>query len=154
MRMLEHARQEASMFTPAYVIRRVGSEYVIVRVDTPIVMLRVGTGATGLGLIGHGLLRGGWIGALTSLVGGLLAYHGVTGRDPTRAIQSWLMQRGPRHGPHSATPSAAKSLPAGDKVQLPSDPVEEASMESFPASDPPASRRTDPPPTSPGGSSR
>jgi hypothetical protein len=137
------------MFTPAYVIRRVGSEYVIVRVDTQTVMLRVATTAAGLGLIGYGLLRGGWIGAITSVAGGLLAYHGCTGRDPVRAIQQWLAEDGPRHGPRAEAPSHPKPTLSGQNVQLPADAVDEALMESFPASDPPASTRTDPP-TPPG----
>jgi hypothetical protein len=132
------------MSSPAYAVRRVGQDYVIVRVDTPAVLLRCSTATAGLALLGYGIGRRGVVGVLSGLAGALLTYHGCTGRDPTREISRLLKRDGPRHGHRSQAPSHARPPVGGEKAQIPADPVEEAGMESFPASDPPAARRADP----------
>jgi hypothetical protein len=75
---------------------------------------------------------------LSGLTGALLTYHGWTGRDPCHEIARMFNLDGPKHGHRSQAPSHPRPTKIGEKAQVPADPVEEASMESFPASDPPA----------------
>jgi hypothetical protein len=105
------------MATPAYVVRRVGNDYVLVRVDLPGVLLQVGAAAGGLGVIALAATRRGLLAGAAGLFGlGLLCY-GVTGRSAFELLRARSRQ----------------------KSRVSTDPIDEASMESFPASDPPAS---------------
>ena len=126
------------MLTPSYVAKKVGSDYVLVRVDTPGVALRTGATAAGLYMISNAARGRGLTSILASVAGAALAYYGWTGRNPADLV---LCDR-PRHGRSSETPSYSGHRRGANGVQIPADAVEEASMESFPASDPPASRRT------------
>ena len=79
--------------------------------------LAVAGGAT---LAALGLRRRGIIGGLLTAVGSTLVYRGLSGHDDVTSARAWsaatLRQRGWREG----------------------DPVDQAALESFPASDPPA----------------
>ena len=132
--------------TPAYVVRRVGNEYVLVRVDVPGVLLQVCSAAAGLVLLAWGARTRGLLAGLAALGGAGLVYYGVTGRN---ALESVRNRQGPRQGSPDQGPSHQHDVKTGP-VQVPADPVDEALMESFPASDPPATgrRNTEPPPTS------
>ena len=124
------------MKTPRYVAKRVGRDYVLVRVDTGEVMQRVGIATGGLLMLGWGASHRGLTGALASVAGAALAYYGWTGQNPLELIR--------KSSPPQGSPSDAPSYRHhGERsAQMPEDKVDEAAMESFPASDPPASHQT------------
>ena len=80
----------------------------------------------GLWLMGHGIRRGGLLGGFTVLAGALLGAHSISAKAAP--------------APAADAPTfPSKGIPA---PQEPSDDIEEASMASFPASDPPSSHRS------------
>lgn len=124
------------MITPRYVAKRVGRDYVLVRVDTSEVMQRVGIATGGLLVLGWGASHRGLTGALATVAGAALAYYGWTGHNPLDLIRK---SDAPQGNPNDAPSYRHHGERSG---QMPEDKVDEAAMESFPASDPPASHRT------------
>jgi hypothetical protein len=125
------------MPTPTYIVKRIGDQYVPVLQDpspaccNPALMIWGGL------LAAYGLRRRGWLGAAGFLGGVSLVSYGVlVGYNPLRIIPAWFGRHAPNGNPH-LSPSYQNDV-AGRAAQLPADDVDEASMESFPASDAPS----------------
>lgn len=124
------------MATPTYVVQRIGDRYVpVLRVSGSewARAAQVGGGT----LLGYaGLRRGGWLGLAALAAGVELIGRGLLGRSPLPRALEWLAQNGPSGDP-SQSPSYQNDF-IGRASQLPADVIDEESMESFPASDPPS----------------
>jgi hypothetical protein len=129
------------MIRPHYVAQRVGDDYVLVRVDTAGQVERAIAGTIGTSLVAKSILRGGLTSLVGCVVGAGLIYHACTGRDPLSLLTG--KKNCAKEGDQKDTPSGA--VHGTVSKQVPSDPIEEAQMESFPASDPPASMHRETP---------
>ena len=125
------------MTTPTFVAQKVGDQYILVPKDSA-TQRPIWAVAGGLLFLG-GFARRSNVGLLMMAAGAAMTYRGATGLSPW---YRFFQAKDSRDGDDSPDGGPTYQHPGAGVRQAPADEVDEASMESFPASDPPALLRS------------
>src|SRR4051794_27065679 len=124
----------ASMSTAHYVVQKIGDKYVPVRQPDPVKERPAwALGGAALGYIG--IRHRGLLGAALLAVGAGMICYGATGVNPLLRLTCSTKFDDALDGDPKDTPTYQHDWRRAP--QMPADDVDELSMESFPASDPP-----------------
>ena len=125
------------MATPTFVAQKVGDQYILVPKDSA-TQRPIWAVAGGLLFLG-GFARRSNVGLVMMAAGAAMAYRGATGLSPW---YRFFCEADSRDGDDRPEGGPTYQHPSSRVHQAPADEVDEASMESFPASDPPARLRS------------
>jgi hypothetical protein len=127
------------MAAPTYVAKKVGDQYIVVPKNAPATKAGSCCLVTGGALVLAGAVMRGLKGVALTAVGVNLLYRGATGQSLCAKFARRHRVGGPSGDPRQSPTFQNDVRPT---TQAPADDVDEAAMESFPASDPPARTAT------------